>query len=148
MTWTELSSIDRAGWGTKISCIDFDLANTDLRFCLQVSRNPVMTQVTLQGADSPAPGEVAGGGNSSADETEPPPAAPGAPELGGIELAHHNYCELPEIKEEEDHEHGALLIDHQEQHPPPPPPPAHPPQPEEHQVRFSGSTFSPHSHTT
>ena len=65
---------------------------------LQISTNPVMTQVSVQGSDSPAPVEVGNCSDVNTDEE--------GNELG-IDISHHNYCELSEIKEEE----GALLID-------------------------------------
>ncbi len=101
---------------------------------LQVSTNPVMTQVSVQGADSPAPADVnpaycGSDVNTSADE-EGSTGASAAVELG-MELAHHNYCELAEIKEEigegvagEEEGGGALIIDQPDPPPPPPPQPA------------------------
>ena len=69
---------------------------------LQISTNPVLTQVSVHGSDSPAPVEVGNCSDVNTDEE--------GNELG-IDLSHHNYCELPEIKEEE-----GLLIDNNNDH--------------------------------
>ena len=73
-------------------------------FCLllQISTNPVLTQVSVHGSDSPVPVEVASDVNTDEEGVE----------LGGIDLSHHNYCELPEIKEEE----SLLITDNNNEH--------------------------------
>ena len=73
-----------------------------------------MTQVSVEGSDSPVPVESGNCSdvNTSADEE--------GTELG-VDMSHHNYCEMPEIRDEE----GLLINNNNDQQ-----------QPDENQVQY------------